>query len=100
TSEVQKRSDTAAAVSHNIKSTPSAADTPAGGAADSQDPASSSSEKPLPNNPVLLVGLLLAFAFATPVLAATQSILSAIIIGFGLWKAWTMNRVVELEITG
>ena len=100
TSQVQKRSATALAVSHNVKSTPSTADTPAGVTADSQEPDSSASGKSRPNNPVLLAGLLLAFAFATPVQAATQSILSAIIIGFGLWKAWTMNRAVELKITG
>jgi hypothetical protein len=60
----------------------------------------SSSEEKVPSNPVMLAAFLLGFAFVTPIIAATQSILSAVIIGFGLWKAWSMNRAVQLEITG
>ena len=35
-----------------------------------------------------------------PITAAKESILSALITGFGLWQAWVMNRPVNLEITG
>jgi hypothetical protein len=50
----------------------------------------------------LLAGViaLLVFAFSIPVLSATQSILSLIITGFGLWQAWSMNRAANVEITG
>jgi hypothetical protein len=62
--------------------------------------APTSPEEKLPSNPVILLVMLFGFALITPIVAATQSILSAIIIGFGLWKAWAMNRAVQLEITG
>jgi len=38
---------------------------------------------------------------AMPILVATQSILSALITGFGLWEAWKINRGFPApEITG
>ena len=39
-------------------------------------------------------------AFVAPVLAATDSILGAIITFFGLMQAWQLNRKITLEITG
>ncbi len=49
---------------------------------------------------VLLAALILALAFAAPFLGGAQSILGLLIIGFGLWEAWKINRATPLEITG
>ena len=46
-----------------------------------------------------LFGLFLV-SLQLPVLAAKESILSAVITGFGLWQAWGMNRRIQIEITG
>ncbi|NCY02676.1 MAG: hypothetical protein EBX36_07125 [Planctomycetia bacterium] len=35
-----------------------------------------------------------------PIFVCFQHILSAVIIGFGLWQAWKMNRAVPLTISG
>jgi hypothetical protein len=71
----------------------------------SEDPASAEAESGAPKavrkSPLLAIPLLIATAFAMPILVATQSILSALITGFGLWEAWKINRrMPEPEITG
>jgi len=89
----------APALAHKAAADPSAVTSPAATDATDADPSVEGSEK-VPRNPAVLLLMLFAFALAAPVAVATQSILSAVIIGFGLWKAWTMNRAVKLEITG
>jgi hypothetical protein len=49
---------------------------------------------------IVLAVLVLALAFAAPFLGGAQSILGLLIVGFGLWEAWKINRVTPLEITG
>ena len=39
-------------------------------------------------------------AYAIPFLGGFQNILGILIIGFGVWQAWQMNRPLRLEITG
>ena len=51
-------------------------------------------------SPVGTVIACIVGAFIAPVLAATESILGAIITFFGLMQAWQMNRRINLEITG
>ncbi len=39
-------------------------------------------------------------AYAIPFLEGAQNIIGLLIIGFGVWRAWQMNRPVRVEITG
>jgi hypothetical protein len=48
----------------------------------------------------LLVVLLFALAFAAPFLEGAQNIVGLLIIAFGLWEAWKINRRQNLAITG
>jgi disulfide bond formation protein DsbB len=52
--------------------------------------------------PKLLVALvfLLVLACAAPFLAGAQNILGLIIIGFGVYQAWKINRVHTVVLTG
>ena len=48
-------------------------------------------------------GLLAAIvinAYAIPFLEGAQNIIGLLIIGFGVWRAWQMNRPVRVDITG
>lgn len=70
-----------------------ASNAPGGGAV---DPAA-------PVEPVSLVSSLFAMfslSLQLPVMVAMESPLSGLITGFGLWQAWVMNRLVQVEITG
>jgi hypothetical protein len=97
---VHKHSGPAPAISKHGRTAPAPAEAAATASQKTSAIDRSSSEEKVPSNPVMLAAFLLGFAFVTPIIAATQSILSAVIIGFGLWKAWSMNRAVQLEITG
>lgn len=52
------------------------------------------------SNQLSLSPLLLVAVLAAPVLNASNSILSLLITGFGLWEAWARNRRAKVEITG
>ncbi len=41
-----------------------------------------------------------AFAFVAPFLAGFENILGILIIGFGLWQAWQLNRKRPFEVSG
>lgn len=49
---------------------------------------------------VLAIALLLAIACAAPFLAGLQNIIGLLIIGFGLYEAWKINRRTPLAISG
>jgi hypothetical protein len=53
-----------------------------------------------PSGFLVAVLTLAAFAISMPVLSASESILSLVITGFGLWQAWSVNRAVKLQVTG
>jgi hypothetical protein len=57
------------------------------------------SEHP-PMSPGVAILALLGMALASPVMVAFSSPLSGLISGFGIWKAWTMNRSANIQITG
>jgi hypothetical protein len=44
--------------------------------------------------------VLLAFLYLAPFLAGIQNVMGILIIGFGVWQAWRMNRRVTLAIEG
>lgn len=48
----------------------------------------------------LAVGAVLAVAAALPFLAGFENVLGLLIIGFGLWQAWKLNKRATLEISG
>lgn len=58
-------------------------------------------EEPLTAGTAVL-GILALFALAAilPFLAGFENIIGLLIIGIGLWQAWSMNRRKTLEITG
>jgi hypothetical protein len=49
---------------------------------------------------ILGVGAIFLMAAAAPFFGGAGSIISLLIIGFGLWEAWKTNRRVELVING
>ncbi|MBV1861887.1 MAG: hypothetical protein KUG77_25930 [Nannocystaceae bacterium] len=49
---------------------------------------------------VLAVVLILGIAFVAPFLAGFENIMGILIIGFGVYQAWKMNKRLDLEITG
>ncbi len=49
---------------------------------------------------IVLGVLIVAFAFVAPFLGGFQNILGLLIIGFGLWEAWKINRATPLTISG
>jgi hypothetical protein len=53
-----------------------------------------------PMSPLVAIVTLLGLVLSIPVMTGFQSPLSLLITGFGLWKAWTMNRAAKVEITG
>lgn len=48
----------------------------------------------------LVILTLFIISFAAPVMSGMDSILSIVIIGFGLWQAWKMNQRLNIEIEG
>jgi hypothetical protein len=50
----------------------------------------------------MIIGVLALFAVAAalPFLAGFENILGLLIIAFGLWEAWKLNKRQELEILG
>ena len=49
---------------------------------------------------VLVLGLLIGFAYSIPVLVAMQAPISGLIFGFAIWEAWKINRKVEVAFNG
>jgi hypothetical protein len=43
---------------------------------------------------------LLVMAYALPFLGGFQNIVGLLIIAFGVWQAWAMNRPLVIEVTG
>jgi hypothetical protein len=59
-----------------------------------------SSEPLTPGGFVLALAALVAFAAVMPFLAGLENIIGLVIIGFGLWEAWKINKRPVLVITG
>jgi hypothetical protein len=49
---------------------------------------------------MLGLGAILLFAAVIPFLAGAKNLIGLLIIGFGLWEAWKLNRRTELAISG
>jgi hypothetical protein len=49
---------------------------------------------------LLAVAALFALALAAPFLGGASNILGILIIGFGLWRAWQINKPSTLTING
>jgi hypothetical protein len=49
---------------------------------------------------IIALCLLIALMYAIPFLAGLQNIVGLIIIGFGVYQAWTMNQRMQTEIKG
>lgn len=47
----------------------------------------------------LFAGIVLT-GYAIPFLGGFENIMGILIIGFGVWRAWQMNREIRLEVTG
>jgi hypothetical protein len=83
--------------------TPATATQP--GAAPNTAPAkaaqASTAEEPLTVGTALLgIAALFALAALLPFLAGLENVIGLLIIGIGLWQAWSMNRKKTLDITG
>jgi hypothetical protein len=48
----------------------------------------------------VFLALILAFAFATPFLLGAQNLIGLLIIAFGLYEAWKINKRPHLDIQG
>lgn len=48
----------------------------------------------------IALGAIFLLAAAAPFLAGASNIIGLLIIGFGLWNAWKVNRRIELVING
>ena len=46
------------------------------------------------------VGAILLLAAAIPFLMGAKNLIGLLIIGFGLWEAWKLNRRTDLSISG
>jgi hypothetical protein len=52
-------------------------------------------------NPFLAIVALLALTLALPILMAFGGgVISLLIVGFGVWEAWRVNKRLALHITG
>jgi hypothetical protein len=49
---------------------------------------------------ILGIGALLLLVAALPFLAGVKNLLGLLIIGFGLWEAWKLNKRTDLSISG
>ncbi len=47
----------------------------------------------------LLLGIVFT-GYAIPFLGGAENFMGILIIGFGVWRAWQMNRPIRLEVTG
>jgi hypothetical protein len=67
-----------------------------------QTPAEPAASEPVPTFGEMVLGVLLVFgvAAALPFLAGFENILGLLIIAFGLWEAWKLNKRPALEIQG
>lgn len=61
---------------------------------------SAASEAPGFGTFLLAIGAIILLAAATPFLAGASNIIGILIIGFGLWEAWKINRRVDEVING
>jgi len=83
------------------KSSPEPQTVPASASASAEEaPSPGTAPIPAPVGFIAGVVMLAVFAISMPVISASESILSLVITGFGLWQAWSMNRSVKVEITG
>lgn len=59
-------------------------------------------EGPPPSIVEFVIGVVLIFgiAFVAPFLAGFENIMGLLIIGFGVYQAWKMNKRLDIEITG
>jgi hypothetical protein len=73
---------------------------PSGNAGAEAPPATAAEEGFTFGQALLAIVALFAFAAALPFLAGFENILGLLIIGFGLWEAWRMNKRAKLEILG
>ncbi|HEX3531547.1 MAG TPA: hypothetical protein VH988_31195 [Thermoanaerobaculia bacterium] len=66
------------------------------------DPAQkpAAAERLTPGTVLVGLGALFLIAAAGPILAGTHSPILLLIVGFGLWEAWKLNRRFPLTITG
>jgi hypothetical protein len=77
-----------------------------------QPPAAGGQDQPLPAQQkhltfasvmialVVVLGVLVVFIYASPILVAVNSPISGLIFGFALWEAWKINRRVVLAFNG
>ena len=49
---------------------------------------------------LLATALIVALAMAAPFLAGFENIIGLLIIGFGLWEAWRLNKRSQMEVLG
>jgi hypothetical protein len=71
------------------------------GKATAASPPANKPSKPLSlGHAVMGVGALLLLVAALPFLAGAKNLLGLLIIGFGLWEAWKLNRRADLSISG
>lgn len=62
--------------------------------------------EPTADGPVSIADVVIAFAlvfgiaFVAPFLAGFENIMGLLIIGFGVYQAWKMNKRADVEITG
>jgi len=66
----------------------------------SSDAAPSTSHRPGPLAVVLGLMLIIALAYAAPIMIGITSPLHLLIAGFALYEAWKLNRGVALHVTG
>lgn len=73
------------------------------GKATAASPPANQPSKPQPvslGHALMGVGALLLLVAALPFLAGAKNLLGLLIIGFGLWEAWKLNRRADLSISG
>jgi len=72
----------------------------ADGVSASTDAAPSTSHRPGPLAVVFGLTLIIALAYAAPIMIGITSPLHLLIAGFALYEAWKLNRGVALHVTG
>ena len=55
---------------------------------------------PGPLRMVVAITMLVGIALALPILAGINNAIGILIIGFGVWQAWVLNRRLKIEVTG
>lgn len=56
-------------------------------------------QAPEQHSPEFLISIVV-MGYAIPFLQGFENVIGILIIGFGVWRAWQMNRPIRLEITG